>query len=468
MNKKMAQADARQPKLFMNEGVIYILIDPVSQMMRFAIALTLVAGAAEAAPTFSQDVWPIVKARCIECHRAGEIAPMPFTSYKEVRPWSAAIREAVLSGAMPPWHAAHGTAHAFRNDRSLSRAETATLVAWADAGSPEGTPEVKRTSAYQPPAREDGWQLGKPDLVLKIPGFPVPKSGLLPYSFLIVPLHFDRDTWVSAAEFRIEHRAVVHHINAFVRAPGSSYLAAFAADRIFTPTVAERGKRRDGEKIFDRRELLLGYEPGYRPAPWLADGAKLIKAGSDAVFEMHYNPNGAAVEDYSEFALYFAKSAPVYRVVAIDTLRDLDLAIPAGDRAYISRASMTLARSARLLSIQPHMHFRGKSMEVTALHPDGTSERLLSVPKYDFQWQTIYQFKDPLELPAGTRLDSVATFDNSTNNPYNPDSSAIVRWGDQTIDEMHIAFLELVMRASTDPDLLFQKPPPTYSGPSRF
>jgi hypothetical protein len=389
---------------------------------------------------------------------------MSFTSYDKVRPWSRAIREAVLSGAMPPWHAAAGTAHAFRNDRSLSRAEIETLVAWADAGSPEGQP----VPAYRPAVREDGWKLGKPDLVLKVPGFEVPKSGLLPYSFLIVPLHFEHDTWVRAAEFRIDHRAVIHHINAFIRAPQSSYLAGFPANRIFTPTVAERGKRREGEKIFDRRELLLGYEPGYEPAQWLVDGAKLIKAGSDVIFEMHYNPNGAAVTDYSEFALYFARSAPVYRVIAIDTLRDLDLAIPAGDRGYVSRASMTLAHPARLLSLQPHMHFRGKSMEVTAVRPDGTVDRLVSVPKYDFQWQTIYQLKDPVELVAGTRLDSVATFDNSPSNPFNPDSSAIVHWGDQTVDEMHIAFLELVMDASVDPDLLFHAPPRVFSGASRF
>jgi len=163
--------------------------------------------------------------------------------------------------------------------------------------------------------------LGSPDKVVGIPGFPVPKTGPLPYSFLIVPLHFEHDTWVRAAEFRIEHRAVIHHINAFIRSPGSSFLAGFPIGPIFVPTVAERGKTREGERIFDRRQLLLGYEPGYFPMPWLEDGAKLIPAGSDLVFEMHYNPNGTEVTDHSELALYFAKSPPAERVVAIDTLR---------------------------------------------------------------------------------------------------------------------------------------------------
>jgi hypothetical protein len=430
------------------------------------LAILLIARSAHAAapPTFSRDVWPILQSRCITCHQPGEIAPMAFTSYQKVRPWARAIREAVLSGSMPPWHAARNTAHAFRNDRSLTRAEIATLAAWADSGSPEGTPIPE----FHPARREDTWKLGTPDVIVRVPGFQVPKNGLLPYSFVIVPLHFEHDTWIRAAEFRIDHPAVIHHINAFARAPQSSYLAGFASNQIFTPTVAERGKRRDGEKIFNRRELLLGYEPGYFAGPWLENGAKLIKAGSDVVFEMHYSPNGTAVTDNSEFGLYFAKAPPTYRIVAIDTLRDLDLAIPPGERAYVSHASMTLAHEARLLSVQPHMHFRGRSMEVTAILPSGPADRLIDVPKYDFQWQTTYLFKDPLSLPMGTRLESVATFDNSEGNPANPDASATVHWGDQTIDEMHIAFLELVIDREMDPDLLFQAPPRMLSGaPSR-
>jgi hypothetical protein len=433
-----------------------------------AIRIAILAASAVflygAAPprTFSRDVWPILEKRCVTCHQAGEIAPMPLTSYKQVRPWAGAIREAVLSRAMPPWYAAPGSAHSFRNDRSLSKAEVETIAQWVDAGAPEGDP----VREYAPPARDSGWKLGKPDLVIQVPGFQVPKSGVVPYSFLIVPQHFDRDTWVEAAEFRVDKRAVIHHMNAFVRPPGSSYLAGFPERQIFVPTVAERARKRDGERVFERRQLLLGYEPGYAPMPWLEGGAKLIKAGSDIVFEIHYNPNGKEVTDYSEFGLYFAKTAPSRRVLAIDTLRDLDFAIPPGERNFLSKASMTLARPARLLSVQPHMHVRGKSMEIRAMYADGRTEILLNVPKYDFNWQITYVLSKTLDLPAGTRLESIAGFDNSMNNRFNPDSGATVRWGDQTTSEMHIAFLELVIDAGADPDSLFETAPKMIAAPA--
>jgi hypothetical protein len=406
-------------------------------------------------PTFSKNVWPILQRRCVSCHQAGEIAPMPLTSYSEVRPWARAIRQAVLTRAMPPWHAEPNETHSFRNDRSLTQAEIATLQAWVDQGCPQGDPLPK----FIPPSPGRSWKLGRPDLIVQVPGFQVPERGPVPYSFLIVPLHFDHDTWVRAAEFRIDHRAVIHHINAFVRSPDSSYLAGFPANTIFVPTVSERGKKRAGERVFERRQLLLGYEPGYAPMPWLDDGAKLVKAGSDLVFEMHYNPNGKSVTDYSEFGLYFAKEPPRERVLAIDTLRDLDLAIPANDPAYLSKTSLTLARPVRLLSIQPHMHVRGKSMQVRAIYPNGQTEVLVSVPKYDFNWQTTYVFQDPVHLPSGTRLESDARFDNSPNNRFNPDPGAMVHWGDQTTDEMHIAFLELVIDANADPETIFKAPP---------
>lgn len=405
--------------------------------------------------TFSRDVRPVMEARCVTCHQPGAVAPMSFTSFKEVRPWASAIREAVVSRTMPPWHAAPGSAHAFRNDRSLSQAEIDTLVKWVDEGCPEG----ESVAAQAQPAPSKNWRLGKPDLVIQVPGLHVPKSGVQPYTFLIAPLHFDHDTWVRAAEFRIDQRAVVHHMNAFVREPGSSYLADFPRNEIFVPTVAERGKKREGEAIFARRQLLLGYEPGYTPMPWLEGGAKLIKAGSDIVFEMHFNPNGKEAVDHSELALYFADAAPAQRVLAIDTLRDLDLQIPPQEGNYVSKASMKLGRSARLLSIQPHMHVRGKSMEVRAIYPDGRIETLLNVPKYDFNWQTTYVMKEPVMLPAGTVLESRAAFDNSRNNAFNPDPGATVHWGDQTTDEMHIAFLELVIERDANLETLLTAAP---------
>ncbi len=273
-------------------------------------------------------------------------------------PGHAPSGQAVLTRKMPPWGAT-ASAHAFRNDRRLSGDEIQTIVDWADAGAPEG----EAIAPYVRPRRDDNWKLGKPDRVIRLPAFDVPKTGPLPYSFLIVPMHLTHDVWVRAAEFRVDQHAVIHHMNAFVRPPGSSFLEGFPTGQVFVPTVSERGRKRPGENVFDRRELLQGYEPGYEPMPWLTNGAKLIRAGSDVVFELHYNPNGKEVVDHSEFALYFAEQPPQQRVLAIDTLRDLDLAIPPNDGSYQSESAITLTQPVRLLSVQPHMHLRGKSMK---------------------------------------------------------------------------------------------------------
>ncbi len=429
------------------------------RILPLGAAHMLLTAAAMAEPTW-REVQPLLQRRCVQCHQVGEVAPMPFTTYSQVRPFAKAIRQAVLQKSMPPWHAEPG-AHSWRNDRTLSPQDAAKLVAWVDAGAPEGghSDSIKVTKASR------GWKLGKPDRVVKVPGFDVPKSGQLMYSFLIVPLHLEKDTWVRAAEFRIDQRGVLHHMNAFVRPPGSSYLAGFPIGEIFSPTVAQRGKRRPEERVFDRRQLVLGYEPGYEAMPWLDGGAKLIPAGSDLILEIHYNPNGNATKDYSEFALYFTNKVPEQRVVAIDTLRDLDFVIPPKDGGFLSQATMTLARAAKLLSVQPHMHLRGKSMLVRAVFPDGRIETVINVPRYDFNWQTTYVLAQPLDLPEGTRLESTAGFDNSPNNRFNPDPAASVKWGDQTTDEMHIAFLELVIEASGDPEKLFKAVPKMVGAP---
>jgi hypothetical protein len=410
--------------------------------------------------TFSTQVWPILERRCVSCHQAGEIGPMPLTSFAEVRPWVQAIREAVVTRKMPPWHAQGETKHAFLNDRSLTDDEVRTIVEWVAAGAHEGRP-MKRASPVVQPVVQDagGWKLGQPDIVIRVPGFAVPTSGQLGYRYLITGDLFPGDVWLRAAEWRIDQRSVVHHINAYVRGPESSYLSGCAKGEIVSATVEDRARRKVGERNFDRREQLIGWEPGYAAMPWLEDGAKFVRAGSDIVFEMHFNPNGKAVTDYSELGLYLADGPPVERVLSIDTLRDLDLAIPAGSRETVSRAAMTLAREVKLVSVQPHMHYRGKAMEVRAFYPDGHDEVLVSVPAYDFNWQTTYALKEPKLLPAGTRLESVAKFDNSANNKFNPNAKVAVHWGDQTTDEMHIAFLELAIPAADDPEKVFAAAP---------
>ena len=401
------------------------------------------------AETFSKDVYPIVRSRCQTCHQKGEIAPMAFTNYSDTRPWAKAIRESVVKGTMPPWHADKRSKLEFQNDRSLSQAEVRKIVAWVDGGAVEG-PKIEYP---KPVSEETGWKLGKPDVVLRVPGFRVPARGDIPYTFVISSLGLTNDRWVRAAEFKIDKRSVVHHMNAFVRPAGSSYLEGLERDKFLVPTLTQRRVGRPNEGMFARRELLLGYEPGYFPIPWRADQAKLIRAGSDIVFEIHYTANGTEQTDSSEFGIYFADKPPRERVLSTQT-QDLEIAIPAGDANYQSSASITFGRPVKLISLQPHMHLRGKAMEIRARYPNGAVETLLDVPRYSFNWQTTYFLKEPKLLPAGASIESTAVFDNSPNNPYNPDPQKTIKWGDQSWEEMHIGFMEIAFDAGVDAETI--------------
>ncbi len=409
-----------------------------------------------AAPDYYDAVRPILERRCVSCHQAGEIAPMAFTSYAEARPWAKAMRAAVVRGAMPPWHADPAKSVAFHNDRSLSAAERKILVDWVDAGAPEG-----RAMAGEARVKEAaGWRMGKPDLIVKIPRFAVPAAGTISYTFLVTPTDFPEAKWIAAAEWKIDQRSTVHHINAFVRPKGSSYVSDAPVGAFFVASKASRGARRPDEREADRRELLLGYEPGYRPQPWGEGRAKLLPKGASIVFEMHHTANGKAAEDESELGIYFAKAAPRERVLTI-TPADNTFAIPPGEGSFPSATAATLNRELTLLSMQPHMHLRGKSYRIAARYPDGRVENLIDVPKYDFNWQTTYFLKKPKVMPKGTVLECVAHFDNSPNNKFNPDPRETVRWGDQSWEEMNIGFMEVVFPVGADPDVV------TLSGTTR-
>jgi hypothetical protein len=415
-----------------------------------SVCLAIPAFPAPRLVTWHQDVAPVVANRCQSCHKPGEIGPMPLTTYQEARPWAKAIRQAVLKGTMPPWHADATTTPHFRNARVLTPPERDVLIAWADTGAAEGTPVTR------PVAMEDsqpkGWQLGQPDLVIRVPGYHVPESGTVQYTFVVTPTGFTEDKWIAAAEWKIDQRRVVHHMNAFVRPPGSSYVAAAPLRQFYVATPSERAARRTDEREVDRRELLIGYEPGYRPAPWGDGEAKLIRKGSDVVFEIHYTANGKEAVDYSELGLYFAKEPPRQRVFTISPA-DSKFVIPPGDSDFRSFTAATFKHPVRLVSLQPHMHLRGKAYRFDAVFPDGRRETLLSVPRYDFNWQTTYFLKDPLDLPEGTRLECTAWFDNSPNNRFNPDATKEVRWGDQSWEEMNIGFTEVAFDARLDPDI---------------
>lgn len=376
------------------------------------------AGALSAAKaTFSKDVAPILNNRCVECHRAGEAAPMAFTSYKEARPWAKAIKAAVLIKKMPPWLAdpAHGK---FSNDRRLSPEEIETITAWADAGAPEGDPN----DLPPPPEFAAGWNIGKPDAVFDIgEDFDVPASGVVPYKYFTVETNFKEDIWIEAAECRPDKRAAVHHIIVFVVDPKEN--------------LAGTGGN-----------LLVGWAPGDPPMNYAPGTAKLVRAGSKLRFQMHYTPSGTAVKDRSHVGLRFAKQPPKHRALTGRALT-FNFKIPPYADNHEVTSSFTAKEEVRVTSLMPHMHVRGKDFKYTVVYPDGRSEVLLHVPKYDFNWQLSYVLAEPLVLPKGARIDCVAHYDNSANNKYNPDPSKEVKWGDQTWEEMMIGWFNYTVDA---------------------
>ncbi|MEO8027432.1 MAG: thiol-disulfide isomerase [Bryobacteraceae bacterium] len=430
----------------------------------FAATLTLglaaVASAAGSKPTFHKDVEPLLQKNCQSCHRPGEVAPMSFLSYKETRPWAKAMKQAVSTKKMPPWFA-DARYGKFHNDPRLSEEAIHTISAWADSGAPEGNPK----DAPKPMEWTTGWAIPQPDAILKMPvAFKVPASGTVEYQNIVVPTNFTEDKWIQMAEARPGNRAITHHIVAFIREPGSKYMdnlkpgeflspretaKAAAADRAAGKPPAEETRRRQAAASSMPTEILVGYAPGTDPIKFGPGQAKLLKKGSALVFQLHYTPNGKEGEDISEVGLVFAKG-PVTERVITSNAGSFTFAIPPGDPNYEVKASVTIQTDARLIDFNPHMHLRGKDFEYKIVYPNGESEVALKV-NYDFNWQLYYRPEKPIVLPAGTRIDCVAHFDNSANNPANPDPKATVRWGDQSWEEMMFGWFNVAIDVNKDP-----------------
>jgi hypothetical protein len=373
---------------------------------------------------------------------------MPFLTYQQTRPWARAIREAVLLKKMPPWFAEPGGGP-FSNDRTLTKEEVDTLVRWADAGAPEGDPKDS------PPLRHwiDDWNIPKPDVVLEMPApFPLPASGDVEYQYIVIPTRLKEDKWVAMAELRPGSPAVVHHAVVYIREPGSTWLQGAKPGVPYVPPGrTPRERLLNGSTTSD---ILLVYAPGNIPEKWPQGSAKLIKAGSDLVFQMHYTPNGHALKDQTRVGLIFAPTVPDRRVLTLQLGNDR-FVIPPGHPDYRVAAWGTLPNDATLLSLFPHMHLRGKSFEYNLVEPGGKLRTLLRVSPYNFYWQLSYRLARPLALPAGTKLECVAYFDNSPNNPNNPDPDEAVRFGPQSWEEMMIGFFDVAVDARTDKPAFF-------------
>lgn len=382
-----------------------------------------------AAPTFTKDVAPILFKNCAQCHRPGDIGPMSLLTYEDARPWAKAIREQVSSGQMPPWHATQDR-HVFLNDRRLSDHDKETLVRWVNEGAPKG--DVKDMPPA--PAFQDGWEIGKPDAVISMPSeYTVPAEGTIDYQYVEAKTNFTEDKWVQAIEVRPGARAVVHHVLIYCREPGSA-----SGPRPFDQIVpvprrpsGNQERRRDN----DRGPLIATTAPGTNAMVYQLGSALRIKAGSILTFQLHYTTNGKEAKDRSSVGLIFAKEAPS-REVKSDHFFDPTFVLPAGSKDTAVSTAIQFKEDSTIYGIFPHTHLRGKSWEYRLVYPDGRADVVLSVPKYDFNWQTYYLFTKPLNVPKGAKLEATAHYDNSASNPYNPDPKMDVRWGEQTWEEM--------------------------------
>jgi mono/diheme cytochrome c family protein len=388
----------------------------------FVVALAAVALAAGAAsaedsqPTFYKDVLPIVQENCQVCHRpgganlGGMVAPMAFVTYEESRPWAKAMAKMVAERAMPPWHASPAQHGLFENERTLSDEQIATIVRWAESGAARGAPTDAPAVKEWPDF--EGWMIGEPDLVLTMPEKYFVEDDVediyVDFNQTITKEMLPNDRWIKAIEFR-PGSPVVHHIIAFP---------------------------------------LGGIAPGNGPTLYPDGVSRKLSPGENIRWQMHYHKEpgpGTGQWDQSQMALvFYPEGAEIKYQMQGNHLGRFDFAIPAGDPNYTIQADYTFKHDSQIVQLMPHMHVRGKSAKYEAFYPDGTSEVLLDVPRYDFNWQTAYQYEQFKKVPAGTKVVFTSSWDNSADNPYNPDPAKTIRWGEPTTDEMSFGYMSFI------------------------
>jgi hypothetical protein len=448
-------------------------------------ATTSVDPAFLSAVTFNKGVFPILQRNCQVCHRPGEAAPMSFLTYETARPWAKAIKQAVVTGKMPPWFAdpSYGS---FRNDPTLKGEEIAILAAWADNGAPEGNVEEKPKAVQWP----TGWRT-EPDVIISIPeAHAVPARGKGEIKAFLVNNPFTQDTWVRSIEVRPGNPSVVHHV--MVQVPEDTPQPSFswgapAAPCIASPGFAEQdfnealpttiaSKLNGGTpatpavkppKNFAILEAV--YAPGAPPMDFgLYDSAKLIPGGGKLRIEVHYTPNGTATIDQTRIGFKLAKEPPQRRYITLapKSLANPQKRIPAGDPNWETRGELEFGQDAQLVWLMPHMHLRGKDMSFSLTTPDGRTETLLNA-KFNFDWQLGYEMQKPVRVRRGSRLAIVAHHDNSANNRYNPDPTKEVAWGDLTSDEMVLPWFGVIVDKGADPEKILAIRQSGCSSPTR-
>jgi hypothetical protein len=446
---------------------------------KLAFASLVVCAAALAADnpsvTFHKDVEPILQRNCQSCHRPGQVAPMSFLTYQNVRPWAKAMKAAVAERKMPPWFAdpQYGP---YLNDRSLKPAEIETIAKWADSGAIEGDVKDAPVAIQWP----EGWAI-TPDVIVEGPTTEVPakpKNNVVEWISVYMPTKFTKDTWVTSVQIKPENPAVTHHIciSYGPHNPNVEYGVAYWQDKERDEegsAIPEKGPTFLGggtprASVGDPTPIRLpngkaippggGTEDCYLPGNVAADyrvfkAAKLIPAGSDIFFSLHYTPNGTAVTDHVQVGFTVINEAPERRYVSLSSTAPTDakrFAIPPNDGNWQSPpADATFLQDAELVFMMPHMHFRGKDMKYTLEYPDGRKQVVLDVRHYDFNWQLGYN--SSIRVPKGTKLHVEAHFDNSVNNKFNPNPNKTVYYGTMTWEEMMFPFFGVVVPRETDP-----------------
>ena len=366
--------------------------------------------------SYSEEVAPILLKNCAVCHRKGGVGPWAMTDYNMIKGFSLMMREVIRTKRMPPWHA-DPLIGQFSNDRSLSNKEIQTLVHWIEAGAPrgEGTDPLLETIINQSEwANEE--ELGPPDYIINIPSTDIPATGVVDYQYKFVKNTVGKDVWVKAAEILPGDKAVLHHV-----------ITSFGQ-------LETRGPRKGKLKYRDRKGLR-GYAPGINSNPYPDGGGIFLPANVAFEFQMHYTPVGRATVDETRMGIWVAQEKPKHEIFSMILLNPR-IRIPAGTKEHKESASRVVSKDALLYSVLVHAHYRGKKMVVAAYYPNGKTEVLLSVPNYDFNWQTSYDLEEPKFIPAGTTLIQHQWWDNSPQNLANPNPDVEVTWGDQSFEEM--------------------------------
>lgn len=404
-------------------------------LVLFTLGCGAMVSAAAPAPTYNKDIAPILNAQCAICHRPGEVAPFSLVSYQDAAKRAGLIATVTAKRYMPPWLAEPGYGR-FQHERKLTDAQIELIAAWAKAGAPEGDPKDKPS----PVKFAEGWHAGEPNKVVAMgAGHTVPADGPDEFICFVVPLNLEQDAYLQTAEFRPGNRRVVHHGVIYIDESGAARRLA-GADGSYPcfggPRVTSTG-------------IIAGWAPGQMQDAGDPDLTLMLKKGSDLVVQIHYHPSGKPETDTSSIGLTFG--APPKRGKTSILMVDTNIDIPPGDSNYLVKSSVTLARDVEMTSVFPHAHLLCRDMKLDATLPSGEVQHLIWIKNWDFNWQGGYKFATPLQLPKGTRIDMAYTFDNSDANPRNPSHPAReVTFGEQTTDEMAVAFLGVVLPKPED------------------